>query len=65
MKTLKDRPSYCVAADHRLVPDEPPRPTYLPARQLARGQAIFSLIAGVTLKRSEDDLDYHLVLRAR
>jgi hypothetical protein len=40
------------------------RPSYLPTRRLLRERQIYSVIASVTLKRSEDDLDYHLVLRS-
>jgi hypothetical protein len=41
------------------------RPLYLPRRRrLLRERQIFSLIARVTLKLSEDDRDYHLVLRS-
>src|SRR5262245_23148095 len=66
IKTLKDRP--------RLLPARATtvahltslrRPSYLPAgRRLLGERRIYSLIAAVTLKRSEDDLDYHLVLRS-
>src|SRR5262249_53519380 len=53
------------AADDGRVPDEPPRPPYLPAtQQLPFQRRIYSVIAGVTLHRLEDDLDYHLVLRS-
>ena len=65
VKTLKDRPLLLRARPTTVsYLTNLPRPTYLPARRLARERAIFSLIASVTLKRSEDDLDYHLVLRS-
>jgi hypothetical protein len=66
IKTLKDRP--------RLLRARPTtvghltslrRPLYLPPRRrLLRERQIFSVIARVTLKLSEDDRDYHLVLRS-
>jgi hypothetical protein len=41
------------------------RPLYLPRRRrLLRERQIFSLIARVTLDRTEADLDHHLVLRS-
>jgi hypothetical protein len=64
VKTLQDRP--------HLLPARPttvayltglPRPSHLSSGRLAREHQIFSLVASVTLKRSEDDLDDHLVLR--
>jgi hypothetical protein len=66
IKTLKDRP--------RLLRARPTtvghltslrRPLYLPPRRrLLRERQIFSLIARVTLDRTEADLDHHLVLRS-
>ena len=65
MKTLKDRPLLLRAQPTTVsYLTSLPRPNYLPARRLVRERQIFSLIASVTLKRSEDDLDYHLVLRS-
>jgi hypothetical protein len=64
IKTLKDRPV--------LVPARPstvaaltsiPRPAHLPASRLPFEHRIFAVVARVTFKRLEDDLDYHLVLR--
>ena len=66
VKTLKDRPLLLRArATTVTYLTSLPRPSYLPpSRRLLRERQIFSLIASVTLKRSEDDLDYHLVLRS-
>jgi hypothetical protein len=65
VKTLKDRPRLRAArASTVAYLTKLPPPVYLPARRLVRERQIFSVIASVTLKRSEDDLDYHLVLRS-
>jgi hypothetical protein len=65
IKTLKDRPA--------LVPARPStvaaltsiaRPAHLPPRRLPFEHRIFAVVARVTFKRLEDDLDYHLVLRS-
>lgn len=65
VKTLKDRPRLRPArASTVAYLTNLPRPVYLPQRRLARERQIFSVIASVTLKRGEDDLDYHLVLRS-
>jgi hypothetical protein len=65
IKTLKDRPA--------LVPARPstvayltsiPRPAHLPSSRLPFEHRIFAVVARVTFKRREDDLDYHLVLRS-
>ena len=65
VKTLKDRPLLLRARPTTVAYlTSLPRPTYLPRRRLVRERQIFSLVASVTLKRSEDDLDYHLVLRS-
>jgi len=65
IKTLKDRPWLRTArASTVQYLTSLPRPAYLPARRLLRERQIFSVIASVTLKRSEADLDYHLVLRS-
>jgi hypothetical protein len=63
VKTLQDRP--------RLLPARAttiahlvslPRPSSLPATRLPLERHIFSVLAAVTLVRSEDDSDLHLVL---
>jgi len=65
LKTLKDRPLLLRARSTTVAYlTSLPRPSYLPARRLLRERQIYSVIASVTLKRSEDDLDYHLVLRS-
>jgi hypothetical protein len=66
IKTLKDRPlllrARATTVGHLTSLR---RPLYLPPRRrLLRERQIFSVIARVTLKLSEDDLDYHLVLRS-
>jgi hypothetical protein len=64
VKTLQDRP--------RLLPARAttiahlvslPRPSSLPATRLPFERHIFSVLAAVTLVRSEDDRDLHLVLQ--
>jgi hypothetical protein len=64
VKTLKDRP--------RLVFRRPttlayltglPRPTVLPVTRMPFEHRIFTVVASVTLDRTEADLDHHLVLR--
>jgi hypothetical protein len=66
IKTLKDRPLLLRARSTTVTHlTSLRRPLYLPPRRrLLRERQIFSVIARVTLKRSEDDLDYHLVLRS-
>jgi hypothetical protein len=66
IKTLKDRPLLLrVRGTTVKYLTSLRRPAYLPrARRLLRERRIYSVIAAVTLKRSEDDLDYHLVLRS-
>jgi hypothetical protein len=66
IKTLKDRPrllparATTVASLTRLR-----RPPYLPPRRrLLAERRIYSVIAAVTLDRTEADLDHHLVLRS-
>src|SRR6185503_5765122 len=64
VKTLKDRP--------RLVFRKPttvayltglPRPVVLPAARMPFERRIYTVVASVTLDRTEADLDHHLVLR--
>src|SRR6476646_3364650 len=64
VKTLKDRP--------RLVFRRPttvayltglPRPVVLPATRMPIERRIYTVLASVTLDRTEADLDHHLVLR--
>jgi hypothetical protein len=64
VKTLKDRP--------RLLFRRPttvayltglPRPTVLPATRMPFERRIYTVVASVTLDRTEADLDHHLVLR--
>lgn len=66
IKTMKDRPillrtrSATVAQLTSL-----PRPAYLPAaRRLPIERRVYSVIAAVTLDRTEADLDHHFVLRS-
>src|SRR6478672_7949909 len=64
VKTLKDRP--------RLLYRRPttvayltglPRPTVLPATRMPFERRIYTVVAAVTLDRTEADLDHHYVLR--
>jgi hypothetical protein len=66
IKTLKDRPNLLRARPTTVQHlTSLPRPVYLPpARRLPSERRIWSVVARVTLKREEDDLDYHLVLRS-
>jgi hypothetical protein len=66
IKTLKDRPILLRARATTVTHlTSLRRPLYLPPRRrLLRERQIFSLIARVTLKRTEADFDYHLVLRS-
>jgi hypothetical protein len=64
IKTLKDRPLLLRARPTTVTHLTSLRRPYVPARRrLLFERRIFTLIARVALKRSEDDLDYHLVLR--
>jgi hypothetical protein len=66
VKTLADR-TYLLPARATTVQQlaSLPAPAVLPAsRRLPAERRIWSVIASVTLKREEDDLDYHLVLRS-
>jgi hypothetical protein len=65
IKTLKDRP--------RLLRARPttvarltilPRPVQLPAQRMPFERRIFTVVARVTLDRTEADLDHHLALRS-
>ncbi len=64
IKTLKDRPLLLRARATTVAHlTSLRRPLYLPPRRrLLRERQIFSVIARVTLDRTEADLDYHLVL---
>jgi hypothetical protein len=65
IKTLKDRPRLLRARKTtvaHLVGLPRPRP-FPPPGRLPLERRIFSVIAAVTLDRSEADLDHHLVLR--
>jgi hypothetical protein len=66
IKTLKDRPLLLRARATTVVHlTSLRRPAYLPPRRrLLRERQIFSVIAVVTLNRTEADLDHHLVLRS-
>ena len=66
IKTLKDRPLLLPARATTVAHlTSLPRPSYLPPRRrLPLERRIFSVIASVTLRRLEDDSDYHLVLRS-
>jgi hypothetical protein len=66
IKTLKDRPILLRARATTVAHlTSLRRPLYLPPRRRLRLEhRVFSVIAAVTLKRTEDDLDYHLVLRS-
>jgi hypothetical protein len=66
VKTLKDRP-YLLRARATTVAHLTSlrAPASLPLfRRLPSERRIWSVVARVTLKRQEDDLDYHLVLRS-
>jgi hypothetical protein len=66
IKTLKDRPLLLgarVATVAQLTSLR--RPAYLPpSRRLLIERRIYSVVAAVTLDRTEQDLDHHLVLRS-
>jgi hypothetical protein len=66
IKTLKDRPRLLPArAATVLTLTRLRRPSYLPPRRrLLAERRIYSVIAAVTLDRTEADLDHHLVLRS-
>jgi hypothetical protein len=66
IKTLKDRPRLLPARATTVAHlTSLPRPSYLPpSRRLPSERRIYSVIAGVTLDRTEADLDHHLVLRS-
>jgi hypothetical protein len=65
VKTLKDRPRLLPARSTTVAHlTSLPRPAYLPPWRLPFERRIFSVIASVTLKRLEDDSDYHLVLHS-
>jgi hypothetical protein len=66
IKTLKDRPLLLPARATTVARlTSLPRPSYLPpSRRLLSERRIYSVIASVTLDRTEADLDHHLVLRS-
>jgi len=66
IKTLKDRPTLIRARPSTVAfLTSIPKPAYLPPRRrLPFEYRIFTVIARVTFKRLEDDLDYHLVLKS-
>jgi hypothetical protein len=66
IKTLKDRPLLLRARATTVAHlTSLRRPAYLPPRRrLLRERQIFSVIAAVTLNRTEAGLDHHLVLRS-
>jgi hypothetical protein len=66
IKTLKDRPLLLRARATTVAHlTSLPRPSYLPpSRRLLSERRIYSVIASVTLDRTEADLDHHLVLRS-
>ena len=66
IKTLKDRPLLLRARATTVAHlTSLPRPSYLPpSRRLLAERRIYSVIASVTLDRTEADLDHHLVLRS-
>jgi hypothetical protein len=66
IKTLKDRPLLLRARGTTVkYLTSLRRPAYLPrTRRLLRERRIYSVIAAVTLNRTEADLDHHLVLRS-
>jgi hypothetical protein len=65
IKTLKDRPLLLPARATTVAQlTSFPRPSYLPpSRRLLSERRIYSVIASVTLNRTEADLDHHLVVR--
>jgi hypothetical protein len=65
VKTLKDRPTLLPAklvTLHYLVTS--PAPSSLPETRLPFERHTFTVVAAVTLVRSEDDGDFHLVLQS-
>src|SRR4051812_46268582 len=65
VKTLKDRPRLLrprATTVAHLVSLRPP--SSLPPTRLVRERQLFSVVAAVTLDRTEADLDHHLVLRS-
>jgi hypothetical protein len=66
IKTLKDRPLLLRARSTTVAYlTSLRRPAYLPpGRRLLRERRIYSVIAAVTLNRTEADQDHHLVLRS-
>jgi hypothetical protein len=66
IKTLKDRPLLLPARAATVAQlTSLPRPAYLPPnRRLPIERRIYSVIAAVTIDRTETDLDHHLVLRS-
>ena len=66
IKTLKDRPFLFRARPTTVAYlTSLPRPAHLPpARRLPFEHRIFTVVARVTLDRTEADLDHHLVLRS-
>ena len=65
VKTLQDRPAL-IPAQATTVAHlvSLPRPRSIPATRLPFERRIFSVVAAVTLVRSEDDQDLHLVLQS-
>jgi hypothetical protein len=66
IKTLKDRPLLLRARAATVAQlTSLPSPAYLPqSRRLLVERRIYSVVAAVTLERTEADLDHHLVLRS-
>jgi hypothetical protein len=66
IKTLKDRPLLLRARVGTVAQlTSLRRPAYLPpSRRLRIERRIYSVVAAVTLDRTEQDLDHHLVLRS-
>ena len=66
VKTMKDRPILLRTRPATVAQlGSLPRPAYLPpTRRLPVERRVYSVIAAVTLDRSEADLDRHLVLRS-
>ena len=65
IKTLKDRPRLFPARRTTVAYlTGRPRPASLPPTRLPFERRIYSVVAAVTLDRTEADLDHHLVLRS-
>jgi hypothetical protein len=64
IKTLKDRPRLLRVRKTTVAQlDALPRPAALPLTRLPFERRVYTVLASVTLDRSEADLDHHLVLR--